>query len=123
MQRCGIFEYYNALKKDTAIKNRLEKREQEILNSIAPQPINPLRQLTPNAVARTNGEVDTISIVVHILLPQRLLPYVTDKVIEKQIEILNRDFNNTNLDRDKTPDVFKPLRNGAAVLFALAVRD
>ncbi len=123
MQRCGIFEYYKALKKDTTIKNRLEKREQEILNSIAPQPINPLRQLTPNAVARTNGEVDTISIVVHILLPQSLLPYVTDKVIEKQIEILNRDLNNTNLDRDKTPDVFKPLRKGAAVRFALAVRD
>ena len=64
----------------------------------------------------------TIQTVVHVV-------YKTDRQnisnaqVESQIRILNDDFRKKNSDRDKVPDVFKPLHADCRIRFKLATKD
>ncbi|WP_196452139.1 zinc metalloprotease [Planomonospora sp. ID82291] len=68
--------------------------------------------------------VVTIPVVVHVVhnpaVPAQNIP---DDQIRSQIEVLNRDFRAANPDRDKVPEVWRPLVADAGIEFRMASLD
>lgn len=66
--------------------------------------------------------VYTIPVVVHVVYNKKK-QNISDAQIQSQIDVLNRDFQFSNLDKDLVPDAFKGLRADFQLQFCLAKLD
>jgi Pregnancy-associated plasma protein-A/Secretion system C-terminal sorting domain/Fibronectin type III domain len=73
---------------------------------------------------QTRGGITTIPVVVHIVYrtsnPEE---NISEAQVLSQLAVLNKDYRRLNLDRLKTPSVFKPFAADCGIEFQLAKRD
>src|SRR5687768_10167531 len=113
VRRCATMEVLkNSLEKDPALKESYEKDMQRIQQLAAERAGNPL--------AREMATPVYLPVVFHIVLPDPTA--VTDKMIEDQLAVLNRDFAGLNGDSVNIPAAFKPLFGKSKIQFVLAKR-
>ena len=71
---------------------------------------------------RVEKEEFVIRVVVHVVYRSDK-ENVSDSQIESQIEVLNRDFGATNIDKEKVPEVWKDFPIDSRIQFVLATLD
>jgi len=79
-----------------------------------------------NAGSRSENEVITIPVVIHVIHEGEPIGSGTNLPVEQiisQIDVLNEDFRRLNDDRINTPALFEPVAADIEVNFVLAVRD
>ncbi len=112
IKRCATMEVLQrSLEKDESLRLRYENDIKNIQQLAA-------ERAKPNA--RVEAAPVTIPVVFHIVLPDPNA--VTDKMIEDQVKVLNRDFAGLNGDSVNIPAAFKPLYGKSKIQFALAKR-
>ena len=113
IKRCATMEVLQrSLEKDEALRLRYENDKQLIQQLAAERAGNP--------GARVEATPVYIPIVFHIVLPDP--NEVTDKMIEDQVAVLNRDFAGLNPDSVNILTAFKPLFGKSKIQFVLAKR-
>lgn len=113
VRRCATMEVLkNSLEKDPALKISYENDMKRIQQLAAERAVNPL--------AREMATPVYIPVVFHIVLPDPT--EVTDKMLEDQLAVLNRDFAGLNGDSINIPAAFKPLFGKSKIQFVLAKR-
>jgi hypothetical protein len=113
IKRCATMEVLQrSLEKDEALRARYENDKQLIQQLAAERAGNP--------GARVEATPVYIPVVFHIVLPDP--NEVTDKMIEDQITVLNRDFAGLNPDSINILPAFKPLFGKSKIQFVLAKR-
>jgi hypothetical protein len=113
VRRCATMEVLkNSLEKDPALKVSYENDMKRIQQLAAERAGNPL--------AREMATPVYIPVVFHIVLPDPT--EVTDKMLEDQLAVLNRDFAGLNGDSIIIPAAFKPLFGKSKIQFVLAKR-
>src|SRR3954468_2596436 len=100
IKRCATMEVLqHSLEKDESLRARYES-DKQLIQQLAVERAN-----KPNA--RVEAAPVIIPVVFHIVLPNPAV--VTDKMIEDQVKVLNRDFAGVNADSVNIPAAFKPL--------------
>lgn len=113
IKRCATMEVLQrSLEKDASLRARYES-DKQLIQQLAAE-----RASKPNA--RVEAAPVTIPVVFHIVLPDPT--DVTDKMIEDQVKVLNRDFAGVNADSVNIPAAFKPLFGKSKIQFVLAKR-
>lgn len=113
IKRCATMEVLQrSLEKDEALRLRYENDKQLIQQLAAERASNP--------GARVEATPVYIPVVFHIVLPDP--NEVTDKMIEDQMAVLNRDFAGLNPDSVNILPAFKPLFGKSKIQFVLAKR-
>jgi pregnancy-associated plasma protein-A/type IX secretion system substrate protein len=113
VRRCATMEVLkNSFEKNPALKESYENDMQRIQQLAAARAGNPL--------AREMATPVYIPVVFHIVLPDPT--EVTDKMIDDQLAVLNRDFAGLNADSVNIPAAFKPLFGKSKIQFVLAKR-
>jgi hypothetical protein len=113
VRRCATMEVLkNSFEKDPALKESFEKDMQRIDQLAALRASNPM--------AREMATPVYIPVVFHIVLPDPT--EVTDKMLDDQLAVLNRDFAGLNGDSVNIPAAFKPLFGKSKIQFVLAKR-
>src|SRR3954470_13394459 len=113
IKRCATMEVLQrSLEKDEALRLRYENDKQLIQQLAAERAGNP--------GARVEATPVYIPVVFHIVLPDP--KEVTDKMIEDQLAVLNRDFAGLNPDSVNILPAFKPLFGKSKIQFVLAKR-
>ncbi|MEQ8925094.1 MAG: choice-of-anchor J domain-containing protein [Fulvivirga sp.] len=118
--RCGIEMYQQMLKNKNKVSETTEHFEQWMQNRLSQ------RKSETNRQERTEAEVVTVPVVVHIIHNGEPIGSginIPDEQILSQIEVLNEDFRRTNADRDNTPTAFQPIAADIEINFELASRD
>lgn len=69
-----------------------------------------------------DAPIYTIPVVVHVVYNKNK-QNISNAQIQSQLDVLNRDFQFSNLDKDLVPDAFKPLRADFQIKFCLATKD
>lgn len=113
VRNCGTMQYYeDQLKKDPALRLRMEQIEQQTKN-----------YEIQNAANRTSAVI-TIPVVFHVLYStNNSTQNVSDARIMEQLNVLNLDFSHTNADAGNTPLAFQGAAANTGIQFCLAVRD
>jgi hypothetical protein len=113
VKRCATMEVLQrSLEKDEALRTRFES-DKQLIQQLAAQ-----RAGHPDA--RVEATPVYIPVVFHIVLPDP--NEVTDKMIDDQLKVLNRDFAGLNADSVNIPAAFKPLFGKSKIQFVLAKR-
>jgi hypothetical protein len=113
IKRCATMEVLQrSLEKDEALRLRYEN-DKQLIQQLAAERAN-------NPGARVEATPVYIPVVFHIVLPDP--NEVTDKMIEDQIAVLNRDFAGLNPDSVNILPSFKPLFGKSKIQFVLAKR-
>ena len=113
IKRCATMEVLqHSLENDPSLQARFESDKQLIQQQAAERAGKP--------TARVEAAPVYIPVVFHIVLPNPNA--VTDKMIEDQIKVLNRDFAGVNADSANIPSYFKPLFGKSKIQFVLAKR-
>jgi hypothetical protein len=113
VKRCATMEVLQrSLEKDEALRARFESDKQLIQQLAAERASHP--------GARVEATPVYIPVVFHIVLPDP--NEVTDKMIDDQLKVLNRDFAGLNADSVNIPAAFKPLFGRSKIQFVLAKR-
>lgn len=113
VRRCATMEVLQrSLEKDETLRARYENDRQLIQQLAAERADNP--------GARVEATPVYIPVVFHIVLKDP--NEVTDKMIEDQIKVLNRDFAGLNPDSVNILPAFKPLFGKSKIQFVLAKR-
>lgn len=78
-----------------------------------------------HAALKTNYRTDTIPVVFHIILTTQQLSQLGGEtgiqtIIERQLQVINADYNARNADSTDIPAPFKPLYGNADIQFGLA---
>lgn len=109
--RCGSFEY-NMIRK-AVVPGYAEAVEKTFQKAKA---------YSQSAPFKAQDEILRVPIVVHVIYntPEENL---SDAVIQRQIEILNRDYRRQNSDAADTRAVFQPVAADAGIEFFLATAD
>ena len=99
---------------------RLEKKAQEIADA-------KLERIAANRPANANRPQDNqaviiIPIVFHIVGTAANQAFASDEMIQRQVDVLNRDFAGRNPDSAKLPPAFKAVFAHSNIRFALAKR-
>ncbi|QSE99215.1 T9SS-dependent choice-of-anchor J family protein [Fulvivirga lutea] len=118
--RCGIEMYQQMLKDKNKVSETTEHFEQWMQQRLS------IRKSETNRQERTEAEVVTVPVVVHIIHKGETIGSglnISDEQILSQIEVLNEDFRRTNADRDNTPTTFQPIAADIEINFELASRD
>jgi len=115
INRCGTMEYYNRMiQADPTLPARWKaegdrKYAEYLQRNAGSRPTN------------TNAVV-IIPVAVHVIGTAANQAFATDDMIQRQIDVLNRDFAGLNPDSTKIPAAFKPLFAHSNIRFALARR-
>lgn len=113
IKRCATMEVLQrSLENDEALRLRYEN-DKQLIQQLAAERIN-------NPGARVEATPVYIPVVFHIVLPDP--NEVTDKMIEDQMAVLNRDFAGLNPDSVNILPAFKPLFGKSKIQFVLAKR-
>jgi hypothetical protein len=113
VKRCATMEVLQrSLEKDEALRLRYENDKLFIQQLAAERASDP--------GARVEATPVYIPVVFHIVLPDP--NEVTDKMIEDQMKVLNRDFAGLNADSVNILPAFKPLFGKSKIQFVLAKR-
>ena len=113
VKRCATMEVLQrSLEKDESLRARYESDKQLIQQLAAERANNPR--------ARVEAAPVYVPVVFHIVLPDP--SKVTDKMIEDQVKVLNRDFGGLNPDSVNILPAFKPLFGKSKIQFVLAKR-
>jgi hypothetical protein len=113
IRRCATMEVLQrSLENNPALREGYENDILRIQQLAAERAGNPL--------AREMATPVYIPVVFHIVLPDPT--EVTDKMIEDQLNVLNRDFAGLNGDSVNIPAAFKPLFGKSRIQFVLAKR-
>jgi hypothetical protein len=104
---CGAIEYDNA-----ATKIRMLEMEQAVQFHIA-----------ENADANHRMSSAVIIPVVFHVIYNLATQNISDAQLQSQVDVLNEDFNATNVDLANVPACFQPLIGNAHIQFVLAKRD
>ncbi len=110
-QRCHTFE--------------IRQKEIEAYPSLIPliqQDEAQMQQWINNNRSRSNRNIVTIPVVIHIVLPQGQLNTITARDVASQIDAMNEDYRRQNVDGNKTPAMFLPDAADAEIQFVLAKR-
>jgi hypothetical protein len=111
-RQCGAMQTYERLL-ETQLSFRQNQERAEQFTA---------RAVLSGVAERVTRKLITIPTVVHVVY-KRNRENITKEQIKSQIEVLNRDFQATNADRNKVPDAWKGLVGNAKIQFALADRD
>ncbi len=114
--RCGTMEYYAELKKlDPLLEAKarqiaaIKLKEKSQRNSSANRPLG-------------TQALMVIPIVFHVVGNAGLQSFASDAAIQRQVDVLNRDFAGLNPDTAKLPAAFKALLAHSNIRFTLAKR-
>lgn len=114
---CGTTEYNDALMASNpayaAMQAQIEQSTQNFIRKGGAKSLQFGNLGTP---------VYTIPVVVHVVY-NKAKQNISDAQIQSQIDVLNRDFQFNNLDKDLVPDAFKSLRADYQIKFCLATKD
>ncbi len=114
--RCGTMEYYDQLlRADPTILARAKaENERKYAEYMANQQAN----RNP-----TNTDAITyIPVVYHVVGTAANQAFATDEMLQRQLDVLNRDFAGLNADSSKLPPAFKAIFGHSEIRFALAKR-
>lgn len=114
-KRCGTTEHLAWRKQqDPSLQARMDKIETKI------QTWMKYPQLTT-----TTNSIVYIPVVVHVVYnnANATIEDIPDSLVQKQIDVLNRDFSRTNTDWTNTPSVWQPLVADCGIQFCLASKD
>ena len=106
-KRCATAEYYKKL-----------ERMDPLFRAKAEAEANRLLQVAANRPANTNS-VSIVPIVFHVIGTAADQAFCSDAVLQRQVDVLNRDFGGLNPDSVKLPPVFKALFGHSIIRNAL----
>lgn len=113
-KNCAAFSYQQAqLQKNPALATRFRDIETFTRNFISDK---------QGTIARTEGEIIKIPVVVHILYHDPA-DNISDAKVISQVQALNKAFRRTNADTVNTPARFKGLAADCEIEFQLAISD
>ena len=112
-QRCGTMEYH-------AEQLRLDPQFEAKAQALAAQKLKEYNSQGNRPLNAQN--LITIPVTVKVVGTAANQAYVTDAAIQRQIDVLNRDFGGLNPDSVNIPAAFKPVFGRSKIRFALAKR-
>ncbi|MFZ4057904.1 MAG: M43 family zinc metalloprotease [Ferruginibacter sp.] len=114
--RCGTMEYYDELlRQDPLLEAKAQAIAAQKLKAWNNRPAQGNRPADAQAVV-------VIPVVFHVVGTAANQAFVSDASIQRQVDVLNRDYAGANPDSVNIPAAFKPLFGHSNIRFALAKR-
>lgn len=111
--RCGTIKYYAELfRTNPRLKKKFEENQEKLAS---------MQRMDKSY--RTQGIVDTIPVVIHVIANAGLHTKITDAVLQSQIDVLNEDFQGLNADSSRIPNSFKSKYGKSKIVFMLAKQN
>jgi hypothetical protein len=115
--RCGTMEYHNRmLQADPTLAAKWKADGDRLYSQFLANTAN-----RPANTTNINATV-VIPVVMHVIGLAGVQNFATDELLQRQIDVLNRDFAGINPDSTKIPAIWKPLFAKSNIQFCLAKR-